>query len=125
LTRDAGDGHLSRIPCIRPHTTTASVWTTTVYAILRDSQRVPLTRDQLGMDFWAFFYNVVAPIKNANYKSLRPFAGLMCARFEGEIVALEVRDLGVAISRNGPVFGLDPVVLATADIACQREDRGL
>jgi hypothetical protein len=95
-----------------------------VYAILRDSQRVQLTREQLGMDFWMFYYNVVVPIVSARHR-LRSFAGLMCARFEGALVALEVTDVGVAISRDGPVIGLDPVVLATASIACQREDRGL
>ena len=78
------------------------------------------------MDYWIFHYNVVEPImKTTSRHNLRPFAELMCTHFEGAVVALEVRDAGVAISREGQVFGLDPVVLATANVACQREDRGL
>ena len=90
------------------------------HIVLADGTRVELTRDELGMSFWIYWQNVVQPIYNGGdlLKPLAPLIAQVCRRFDGRVARLEIEDMGVAIRRDGPVFGLPPVILGSTDVEC-------
>lgn len=90
-------------------------WTT--LAIFDDGSQVEVERKDLGMPFWIFYKNIVNGILQGNVQELRPVAAAYCRSGAAE-VTLEVRDLGVAIGRDGPVYGLAPRTLASRTVPC-------
>lgn len=90
----------------------------TAYAVLSDARRIEVTRSDLNMGFWVFWYNVVMPIEHQRLDLLEPVIGRYCGQFDGQVTALQLEDKGIAIGRDGPVEGLPPEVIATAKITC-------
>jgi hypothetical protein len=75
--------------------------------------------EELGMRFWIFRMNVITPIEKGSVEKLAPLIARYCEQSQGRLVRLEVVDQGVALSRNGPVFGLEPQLYAAADVSCE------
>jgi hypothetical protein len=114
-----------------------------VYAELDDGTRLPIRREQLGMQFWVFDANVVQPIQHLDDRCraigqpvprfcvpgragadrfralLNPLIDRLCAENGRRLKRLAYEDLGVAVTRAGPVFDLKPVVQASFEVTCQ------
>lgn len=95
------------------------VYDVKVYGVLKDLSRIELKRSDLGMDFWVFRYNVVQPIRHGYLSALSPIIDLLCRQNRGDLIRLEYEDMGVAISRTGLVYGLEPVVVESFDVSCK------
>lgn len=91
----------------------------TGYAVLADSTRVAMTRTDLNMDFWLYWYNVVMPITHARLDLLEPVLRRYCEQSDNQVVRLELEDRGVAIGRDGLIEGLPVEVVAEMDVTCQ------
>lgn len=89
------------------------------YAILADSTRVPITRSDLNMDFWLYWYNVVTPLQHARLDLLQPVLQRYCQQSDNQVIKLHLEDRGAAIGRDGPIEGLPPEVVAEIDVTCQ------
>lgn len=89
------------------------------YAVLTDSSRVEVKRDDLGMDFWIYWYNVVQPIRHARLDLLKPVLQRYCGKFDGRVTKLQAEDLGIAIGRDGPVEGLPRQIRYELDVSCR------
>jgi hypothetical protein len=50
--------------------------------------------------------------------SVQPLVTAHCERTGEQVVAVRIQDIGVALSRDGPVHGLEPKSLATMTISC-------
>jgi hypothetical protein len=90
-----------------------------VYAELDGGTRSPIKREQLGMQFWVFDKNVVEPIRTNDRALLNPLVDRLCAESESRLRRLVYEDLGVAVTRAGPVFGLEPIKLGSLEVTCQ------
>jgi hypothetical protein len=91
-----------------------------VSAVLEDSSEIEINRDEIGMVFGPFQYNVFLPIKRNDRDALAPIVRDLCRRWNNRIVALRARDLGFAITRQGVIDGLPPVELGRVDVTCAR-----
>jgi len=89
-----------------------------VYGVLEDSSKIALTADDLSMTYWLFRKNVERGIRNGDARKMQPAIDWLCAQTGGELVSLQIEDLGIAISRDGPVYGLEPNVEASLDVSC-------
>ncbi|HEX5079892.1 MAG TPA: hypothetical protein VFV80_12140 [Geminicoccaceae bacterium] len=88
------------------------------YVVLSDSNRVEIKRRDLGMDFWIYWYNVVQPIRHGRLDALAGLVEHYCQELDGQVIRLEVEDLGIAIGRDGPVEGLPRQVLFATEVSC-------
>jgi hypothetical protein len=88
------------------------------YAVLADSSRVEIRKSDLNMDFWLYWYNVVHPIRNGRLDLLQPVLRRYCAQSGNQVTRLVVKDLGMAIGRDGPVHGLPPQIIYQIAVAC-------
>ena len=95
------------------------VYDVKVYGVLKDLSRIELKRSDLGMSFWLFWYNVVQPIRHGYLHNLSPIIDQLCRQSRGDLIRLEYEDMGVKISRAGPVYGLEPVILGSSDVSCK------
>lgn len=92
------------------------------YAVLSDGRRIRLTRDDLGMSFWVYWYNVVLPIQDRRTAALRPLIERYCEAHAGEVVRLELEDMGLVIGHDGPTE-VAPRVFANTPVRCSRGSR--
>ena len=89
-----------------------------VYGVFEDSSKVALKADDLDMTYWLFRKNIQRGIKNGDARKTQPAVDWLCAQSGGALVSLQIEDLGIAISRDGPVYGLEPNVVASFDVSC-------
>ena len=89
-----------------------------VYGVFEDSSKIALTADALGMTFWLFRKNIERGIKNGDARKTQSAVDWLCAQSDGALVSLQIEDLGIAISRDGPVYGLEPKIEASFDVSC-------
>ena len=89
-----------------------------VYGVLKDSSKIALTADNLNMTYWTFRKNVQRGIKNGDARKTQSAVDWLCAQSDGALAALQIEDMGIAISRDGPVYGLEPNVVASFDVSC-------
>jgi hypothetical protein len=90
-----------------------------VYALLSDGTRTEIKRDDLGMSFWIFWYNVVGPIGQGRGELLAPLVQQYCRESDNQLIKFQVEDKGVAISRDGPVEGLPPQLVSEMGVSCK------
>jgi hypothetical protein len=90
-----------------------------VYALLSDGTRTEIKRDDLGMSFWIFHYNVVGPIGQGRSEPLAPLVQRYCRESDNQLIKFQVEDKGVAISRDGPVEGLLPQLVSEMGVSCK------
>jgi hypothetical protein len=90
----------------------------TAHAVLADSTRVPMGRDDVDMAFWIYWYNVVQAIRQGDLTRLEPVLRRYCQEFDNQVVRFVVEDSGVAIGRDGPVEGLPPETIYETDVTC-------
>lgn len=89
-----------------------------VSAVLDDQTEVAIDRVEMGMNFWMFHSNVFLPIKLKKIDLLIAIVNDVCSRYDNRVIALTARDLGMAITRDGPVDGLPPIELGRVDVTC-------
>jgi hypothetical protein len=89
-----------------------------VYGVLKDSSKIALNADDLDMTYWFFRKNVQRGIRNGDARKTQSAIEWLCAQSGGELASLQIEDLGIAISRDGPVYGLEPNVEASLDVSC-------
>jgi hypothetical protein len=89
-----------------------------VYAQLSDGTRTEINRNDLGMDFWIFHYNVVGPIGQGRSEPLAPLVQRYCRESDNQLIKFQVEDKGVAIGRDGPIEGLPPQLVSEIAVAC-------
>jgi len=89
-----------------------------VYGVLKDSSKIVLKADDVNMGYWHFRKNIERGIRNGDARKIQPAVEWLCAQSGGELASLRIEDLGIAISRDGPVYGLEPNVVASFDISC-------
>jgi hypothetical protein len=91
----------------------------TVAAVLADETRVPVGRRDVGLNVFEYRNHVVGPVRRGDVEALAPVIAAFCNGTGGSLVRLEVLDSGVAISRTGPVLGLEPALVAGIDVGCE------
>jgi hypothetical protein len=89
-----------------------------VYAQLDDGSRIAITPEALGMSFWIFFYNVFLALRDADRSKLGPVIVRYCAQAGGRVRELLALDKGIAVTREGPRYGLPPTVVYAMSVQC-------
>ena len=87
------------------------------FAVDQDRTRIEIKRSELGMNIFHFQKHVWYPIENADMASLQPLIDRYCELTDNKLARFELEDLGVAVSRNGPV-SVEPLVFSFLDVSC-------
>lgn len=92
------------------------------FAVLEDSSRIEIKREQLNMrqrwQFYLFQKHVWFPIRDGDKELLEPLIRKYCDLSNGKLVRLELEDLGIAVTKEGPVSGLKPNVFSPLNVSC-------
>jgi hypothetical protein len=90
-----------------------------LFAVFEDGTRMKIMPEDLGLRVWPFINNVVDAIKFGRSQQLSWVIDYACQLRDGHrLTRFEVTDIGVTIARNGPVYGLEPEVYASAEVTC-------
>lgn len=90
----------------------------TLMAVARDGIEQAVDPARLGMAFWIFRKNVVAPILiDGDASEIAAITGQICEDAGRDLVRLVVYDTGIVVGRNGPVHET-PAPRASIDISC-------
>jgi hypothetical protein len=87
-----------------------------VYVVREDSSESLMSAD--GIPFWIFKHKMVDGVMNGKRDSVQPLVTAYCERTGEQVVAVRVQDMGIGLSRDGLVHGLEPETLATMTIGC-------
>jgi hypothetical protein len=87
-----------------------------VYVVREDSSESLMSAE--GIPFWIFWHKMVDGVMHGKRDSVQPLVAAYCERTGEQVVAVRIQDIGVALSRDGPVRGLEPETLATMTIGC-------
>jgi len=87
------------------------------FAVYEDLTRNEIKRSELGMNIFLFQKHVWYPIENADIVSLQPLINRYCESTDNKLIRFELEDLGVAVSRNGPV-SVEPQIISSLDVSC-------
>ena len=93
-----------------------------VYGLLTDGNRIGLDETAMGLKWWEFKKTVIEPIKKGHYHNLTPVIASLCEQSGGQLQALVVEGGSVQISRDGPVYDLDPIIIASIEVSCDAGD---
>ena len=93
-------------------------WEMTVLAIVDGAEPLPIDRWHFRAPYPVFNNRVILPILNGNHADLEPVIREYCALSGGKLTTLRVLDNGVAITRNGPAYGLAPEVVGEVAVDC-------
>lgn len=89
----------------------------TVQVVLEDGRRIQVVPDDVEMGYWIFRENVVLPAIREETEILRPFVARVCETYDAAVTRIEVFDIGVWTSWNGPVFG-EPEQQQVLNVSC-------
>jgi len=89
-----------------------------IYGVFADGSRVSISRDDVVLSDWVYRNNIELAIRVGKVSTLRPAAEWLCQQSQSPLVSLAYEDLGVAISKDGPVYGLPPELQASIDVSC-------
>ena len=88
------------------------------YAVLDNLDEVKIAPDDVHMMFWAFHNKIFLTLRKQKVEELAPVINDLCEKYDDRVIALTVRDLGIAISRDGPVEGLPPAEFGRVNVTC-------
>ena len=92
-----------------------------VSAVLDNLDEVKIDPDDVNMKFWIFHNNIFLALRRNRVEDLAPIINNICNRYDNRVIALTVRDLGIAITRDGPVEGLPPAEFGRIDVTCDED----
>ena len=81
------------------------VYNTLILAVLEDGSSIEITAGSHAKNFGRYKH-LLASLLNRRLDALEPFLDEYCKMYDEKIIALKALDSGVAIGRNGPVYGL-------------------
>jgi hypothetical protein len=91
----------------------------TVYAVLDDHSTVTIDKGDFNDQYAVFWNRVIAPVVHNVPENLVDATEFYCKRHGGRVVAFKVLDPGIAIGRDGPVYGLDPQEIGKVAVSCK------
>jgi hypothetical protein len=87
-----------------------------VYVVHEDSSENLLSSD--GIPWWIFKRKMVNSLMKGQRDNVQPLVTAYCEKTGKQVAALRLQDMGVALARDGLVYGLEPEILATMTMSC-------
>ena len=91
----------------------------TVQVVLDDQSTQAIDESDFNDQYAVFWNRVVSPVVHDVPENLADATEFYCKRHQGRVVAFKVIDPGIAVGRDGPVYGLEPKVIGKVDVTCK------
>jgi len=90
-----------------------------VYAVLDDGATVKIDEADFNGQYAVLWNRVIAPVVHNVPGNLADATEFYCKRHQDRVIAFKVIDPGIAVGRDGPVYGLEPQVIGKVDVRCK------